>query len=269
MSGSPGTISLIVCKALWGMTEGESLEDKLRLIHEAGYDGVETGAPDMEPAQWIDLCTKYNLTFVGQIFAEDAITFHRQYQEILPYQPVLINAHGGRDKMTFAEGKEFFHEALRIEAGGGAAVAHETHRGRLLYAPWTAAAYLNQFESLSICADFSHWCCVCESMLGDVTEMVELACRRAIHIHGRVGYEEGPQVPDPRAPEHQSHVMSHEQWWDAIRNARIAANAPRLTFTPEYGPPRYMHTLPYTDQPVASLWDICLWGARRIRQRWA
>lgn len=31
----------------------------------------------------------------------------------------------------------------------------------------------------------------------------ELAARRTVHIHGRVGYAEGPQVPHPAAPEYK------------------------------------------------------------------
>jgi hypothetical protein len=39
-----------------------------------------------------------------------------------------------------------------------------------------------------------------------------------------------------------------------------------LTFTPEYGPPTYLHTLPHTQMPVADLWQVCLWAAARARQ---
>jgi hypothetical protein len=109
---------------------------------------------------------------------------------------------------------------------------------------------------------------VCESTLDDAKEILDLACSRATHIHGRVGYEEGPQVPDPRAPEFHDHLARHEGWWDQIHEARKAAGTDVLTFTPEYGPPPYLHTLPHTRQPVADLWEICLWSADRARARW-
>jgi hypothetical protein len=63
-------------------------------------------------------------------------------------------------------------------------------------------------------------------------------------------------------------VDAHETWWDAVRDAREKAGAKRLTFDPEFGPWRYMPCLPYTRQPVAGLWDLCLWGADRLRERW-
>ena len=37
-----------------------------------------------------------------------------------------------------------------------------------------------------------------------------------------------------------------------------------MTFTPEFGPPGYMPTLPYTKQPVADLWELNAWMARRF-----
>jgi len=33
-------------------------------------------------------------------------------------------------------------------------------------------------------------------------------------------------------------------------------------------PQSHMPCLPYTRQPVADLWDICLWTAERIRKGW-
>jgi hypothetical protein len=96
-----------------------------------------------------------------------------------------------------------------------------------------------------------------------------LACSRAIHIHARVGYEESPQVPDPSAPEYREYLERFEGWWDRIRGCREKAGAERLTVTPEYGPPGYLQTLPHTRQPVADLWEVCLWAANRLLGRWS
>ena len=41
------------------------------------------------------------------------------------------------------------------------------------------------------------------------------------------------------------------------------------TLTPEFGPPLYLHTLPYTQAPVADWADICDWQARRQQARFA
>lgn len=257
-----------VFKALWGMEEGPTMEDKFRLIREAGYDGLECPKPAEEPAAWVERCARHGLEYIGMVFADEAAALGEQVRALLPYRPVRVNAHTGRDKMAFDDGCALLREALRIEADAGLPIAHETHRRRMFFAPWATAAYLREFPTLRLCADFSHWCVVCESMMEDMEDLLEPACSQAIHIHGRVGYEEGPQVPDPRAPEYLRHLERHETWWDAIRRARAEGDGPALTFTPEFGPPHYMHTLPYTGQPVANLWDICRWVADRERARW-
>lgn len=177
-----------------------------------------------------------------------------------------INLHSGADFMSHDQGCAFFEEALRVEAKIGIPVAHETHRGRIFYTPWDTLFYLKQFESLKVNADYSHWVNVCERLPDDQVEAMTLANRRAIHIHARVGYEEGPQVPDPSAPEYAHHLEWHEQQWQRILQQRRAAGDEFATLTPEYGPPAYLHTLPHTNVPVADLWEVCLWGMQRARQ---
>ena len=98
---------------------------------------------------------------------------------------------------------------------------------------------------------------------------MEEANRRVIHIQGRVGHEEHPQVADPRAPESAPYVERFEKWWAAIIRHRVASGADTLTFTPEYGVNNYLPTLPYTQQPVADLWDICLWANESFKSFFA
>ncbi len=257
-----------IIKALWGHTEHTTDDADLHKIKEAGFDGVEWGPPNMPPERWKDLRAKHGLTYVAQVFALDPAEFRAQVEAVLPYEPLLIEAHDGRDKMTFDEGCAYWREVLKFEKDLPVPVAHETHRFRLFYAPWSTAQYLNEFPDLKICADFSHWCCVCESLLKDMEDWVTLACERAIHIHGRVGFEEGPQVPDPRAPEYRHHLERHEEWWDRIYELRKKDFAETLTFNPEFGPPAYMWRQPYTQMPLANLWDIGLWMLQRTRSRW-
>ena len=89
------------------------------------------------------------------------------------------------------------------------------------------------------------------------------------HIHCRVGQPEAPQVSDPRAPEWKAALETHAVWWDTIRKRLLQANAPTLTVTCEFGPaPGYLPTLPYTNQPVASQWDINVFMKDYLKQRW-
>jgi hypothetical protein len=126
---------------------------------------------------------------------------------------------------------------------------------------------LDQFANLRLCCDLSHWVCVCERLIDSELAIIQQCAQHCIHLHARVGYEEGPQVPDPRAPEYARYVEAHERWWDLIWDAQQAQGHPYSTLTPEFGPPGYLHTLPYTQMPVADLWEICEWQAQRQAQR--
>ena len=69
--------------------------------------------------------------------------------------------------------------------------------------PWLTRDLLEALPDLRITCDFSHWCVVSERLvLDEFNDILALAARHAHHIQPRVGYSQGPQVPDPRAPEY-------------------------------------------------------------------
>jgi hypothetical protein len=94
-----------------------------------------------------------------------------------------------------------------------------------------------------------------ESGLDDQRTNVELAMSRADYIHARVGYAEGPQIPDPRASEWQYAVEMHLGLWQEIIKQHKDRGSESLFVTPEFGPPAYMHTAPFTNQPVGDAWE--------------
>ncbi|MBN2447033.1 MAG: sugar phosphate isomerase/epimerase [Phycisphaerae bacterium] len=261
-------MQLKLIKTLWGLTEGATTREDLARIKAAGFAGIEWFPPQMEPERWKALCGELKLDYVVKIRADTPRAFERAASHACAYGPLLIVACDGHPQMTLDEGGAYFKAALAVERDLGVPVAHQTHRAGLLNTPWNTARYLERLRDLMLCADFSHWCCACESLLEEYTSWLETACTRTIHIHGRVGWEQGSQVPDPRAPEYRPALQSHEQWWDLVFETRRKAFADWLTFNPEFGPPPYMPTQPHTQQPVANLWDVHLWMAQRAKSRW-
>lgn len=267
-------MQLLLARHLWGMV-GTSHELFSR-IQSAGYQAVEAVLPAAEEQeQWKALLSTYRFPYIAQIYTqgtsveEHISSFRQQVEQAMVFHPMMINCHSGSDLWDLEACQQYLREALAIEQDAGIPVAHETHRSRILFHPLLARPLLQQFEELHICCDFSHWVCVCERLLDDQQELLQLCADRCIHIHARVGYEEGPQVPDPQAPEYQGYVEAHERWWDLIWAAQERRNMPITTLTPEFGPPAYLHCLPYTQAPVASLEDICNWQAQRQRERFA
>lgn len=262
-------MKLLLARHLWGVPT--SYSQALPQFKEQGYDAIETGLLYLaEPKEtFFTLLNKLDFKWIPMIFTqgrsvEEHITsFTTQIQAVMPYQPLLINSHSGLDSFTESEAIHFFHEALKIEKDFGIPISHETHRGRIFYNPWTTRNLLLKFPDLKICCDYSHWVTVCERLLDHEEEILQLCAERCVHIHARVGFEQGPQVPDPRAPEYQNHLIAHERWWDMIWKAQKKMGASHSTLTPEFGPAPYMTMVPYLQKPIADLDAICLWQMQR------
>ncbi len=187
--------------------------------------------------------------------------------EVADTKPLQINVHGGRDAFSKAEAMAFYQEAVRVEKDIGIPVSHETHRSRVFYNPWITRDILLEIPDLKLCCDYSHWVNVCERLLDDEIDILKLCAERCLHVHARVGYEQGPQVPDPRAAEYQAHVAAHERWWDMIWEAQQQSGKSFSTLTPEFGPAPYLQTAPHSNTPVAVLDEICYWQMQRQRGR--
>ena len=265
-------MQLLLTRHLWGIDE--SWELAFPRIQAAGYGAIEAPLPaPADQARFRDLLSQYGFAYIamvstrGNTVADHIDTFRSQVSESRSLQPILINSHSGRDGWDESQSREFYSSALALETTLDIPVAHETHRGRILFNPWITQRLLQQFEHLHLCCDLSHWVCVCERLLDSELDIIKQCAQRCTHLHTRVGYEQGPQVPDPRAPEYQRHLEAHERWWQLIWEAQDARGQQVSTLTPEFGPPNYLHTLPYSNTPVADLWDVCNWMANRQTAR--
>ena len=149
----------------------------------------------------------HGFTSIAQIFtgggdvAAHVASFREQVVAAKTTKPIFINSHSGNDCWSGDQQRAFFTAALACEAETGATVCHQLHRGRILFNPRDTRVNLEAFPGLKICADYSHWVNVCERLPNDQPAAFRLAAERCLHLHARVGYEHGPQVPDPRAPE--------------------------------------------------------------------
>jgi hypothetical protein len=182
-------------------------------------------------------------------------------------KPTYINCHSGKDYFTYEQNKPFIDFTTEVAKKTGIPIYHETHRGKMLFAGHITKNFLDKNPELRLTLDISHWCNVHETLLQDQPETVQAALERTGHIHTRVGYEEGPQVTDPRAPEWENAVKTHLGWWDKVVEMKKKAGQP-LTMLTEFGPPNYLHTMPYTQMPVANQWEINVYMMKMLRKRY-
>jgi len=265
----------ILCP-LWGH-EHLKLETFLEKIRLAGYDGIDTWIPADKNDKKIlfDYLQHHGFHIVthqhaahGSTFEEFKKSFLANLHECAEPGPLLINSHTGRDYFSFQQNLELIDIAQEFAAKTGIIVAHETHRGRFGYCPQMIDEFLDLREELLLTADLSHWVCVTESMLENFERILNKAILRARHIHARVGFEEGPQVADPAAPEWKYALDHFLGWWDSIVAHNKEINRPVLTITTEFGPPPYMPVLPFTGTPAADQFQVNCFIKDLLRQRY-
>jgi sugar phosphate isomerase/epimerase len=182
-------------------------------------------------------------------------------------KPLYINCHSGRDHFSYDQNKAFIDCTSEASEKSGIPIYHETHRGRMLFAAHITRNFLEKNPKLRLTLDISHWCNVHESLLEDQEETIKLALSRVGHIHARIGHAEGPQVNDPRAPEWESALKAHLAWWDMVVERKIKNGEP-ITFLTEFGPPHYLPTVPFTNQPLADQWGINVFMMQLLRKRY-
>lgn len=267
-------MKLCLVRHLWGVDGSLGFECHEAHWREVGYGMIEGNlrhSPHPEAVH--KLLEKGEWPFIAQVFSRDFTpggsvgehlsTLKEQIEGLLRYEPVFFNAHTGADSWSMNEALDFYGQALEMEKELGVTLAHETHRLRPFGNPWTTRDVLKALPDLKLTVDLSHWVCVCERLLPDLGDIIDLVAKHCHHLHARVGHEQGPQVPDPRAPEWQHHLEAHEAWWDTIWRTQREAGREVSTLTPEFGPYPYMPTIPFENKPVADLQAICDWMARR------
>ena len=267
-------------KTLWGHTG--SLEDALDACRKYDFDGIEGQAPveAMMRVIFQKGLAASGLDYIAEICtagsyvpdrnatpAEHLESLRRQAVAAVECRPLFLTVIAGCDAWSIAQSVDFFGEAMGIVDKLGVTASFETHRSRSFFNPWMTRDILQQLPALKLTCDFSHWCVVCERLIDTEPDVLALCAERAQHVHARVGYDQGPQVPHPAAPEYQAALAAHENWWTQIWRSQAARGLTVATMTPEFGPDGYLQCQPFTGKPVADLVEVNAWMAARQRQR--
>ncbi|MGC2165155.1 MAG: sugar phosphate isomerase/epimerase [Gallionella sp.] len=272
-------MQLQLFKTLWGHS-GPLLEAADQAVA-ADFAGLE-GNADVSQARFSELQSVLQtsgLRYIQEIVTaggyaprrqatvdEHIADVERQLQLGRSLDPQWVTIIGGCDAWTPEQSVRFFSEAQEIAARMNIACSFETHRSRSLFNPWTTLVILQRLPELKLTCDFSHWVVVLERQLDDEWDAVSEVAKHAHHIHARVGYDQGPQVPHPAAPEYAGALASHQRYWETIWSAQRDKGNAITTMTPEFGPDGYLQSAPFTQQPVADLWEINTWMGQTERE---
>ncbi|WP_062052706.1 hypothetical protein [Aquimarina longa] len=261
----------------WGSADIE-LPLFLDKVKRKGYQGVEIDLPllSREKKEVISMFDDFGLDVVGQHWETKEADFKKHKEKYKKHlynlaasEPLLINSHTGMDFFSFSENAELIELAFLIEEETGISITHETHRSRFSYAAHTCFRFLKEFPLLKLTSDFSHWCCVAETLLENQKEATDLAIQHTYHIHARVGSAQSPQVIDPRNNIYLPELTQFKKWWLAMLKNAKDENRSFITITPEYGPFPYTLLHPETNEPLTEQWEINQFIKRALIKDWA
>ena len=252
----------------WG-SENLDATEFLDKVVAAGYNGVEINLP--EDQHFLTAFSKKLeeirntqpvFKFIGQQVLPSKKETTTEYisrmgarlHSVATLLPDAINSHTGKDYYSFDENCKIIDAAQNVSAKTGIRILHETHRGRFSFHAATLLPYLEKFPEMELVGDFSHFCTVSESLLQDQQDIIDKIIPHVSHIHARVGFEQGPQVNDPQAPEWAGHLCAFMTWWQQIIDHKANNGWANFTITPEYGPAPYMPALPNSRLPLSDQW---------------
>lgn len=241
----------------------------------SGYDGVEIWFPkEKEQLQEVTQgLQKHELKVIYLCgtnrdlpFEESLSAYQNDLIRAIDQKPYAINSHTGSDFFSFEQNKKFILLANELSKKYKIPIYHETHRGRFSYSLPETKRFLDTDSNFRLTLDISHWMVVHESLLHKQAQLLDEVIQRTDHIHARVGFEEGPQVNHPQAPEWTKALERHLAIWESIISSHWKAGRP-LSITTEFGPPHYLPTLPFTQMPVSDQWESNYFIMETIKKR--
>jgi hypothetical protein len=276
-------MNLKLFKTLWGHSGSYAAAADATI--QAGFHGFEGPVPvDVErKAEFLDTLESRNLDFIAEIsttgfavpdpgssVSDHLDAFERILVRSMEAKPIFYSSMAGSDLWEFRDSVDFFTRAWEIAQKYGVRVGFETHRSRSLFHPIISKNLLAETPLIELTIDFSHWCNVCERLvLDELPDVLALCATRVLHIQPRIGYDQGAQVPDPRAPMYQHFVEAHVRWWRALWKGQEKRGFQTVTMTPEFGPDGYQQVYPYTQKPVADLWELNVWTGHLMQREFA
>ncbi|MCM3747210.1 sugar phosphate isomerase/epimerase [Paenibacillus pasadenensis] len=287
---------LEVLMSWWGMTGlGQdnggaewSMEEKVRRIAEAGFDGIHGGLPDdEEAADWNRLLEQYGLSYSTTAHLSSAGELDEYLHKANLFGKIdFVNVQVLKPFLTGEPAVQMLGEMAEVSRKAGIPTFIETHRGTITQDLLRTAEYVQSLAKLELTIDFSHYV-VAGEMVG-VSDEAELLLQelltRTRSIHARVSNGEQIQVgipSDVSIAEIETESNADEpmlkhflRWWlCGMSNWRQAAQAGDvLPFVCELGPPLYAITVRGevgVKRELSDRWTQSLLFARLARELWA
>lgn len=246
---------LVFARGLWGLPEA-SFAEQSEMVIEDGFQWVEAYWDGPNP-EMISAFHSSQLKWIAQIHTrrvwenDGEPRFRRMVGEAIDHGAQMINVHSGSDAESPETNTRVLDLAADLSTEFGIPIVHETHRSRATFSARDTMQLILLRPDTRFCADLSHWTCVHEALLENWSAEVEATLERTLLIHARVGFTQGPQLPDWRSPYFQTELEVFLSWWDiAVRFAKEQDR--RLVLCPEFGPIPYQAISPTSGEVLAD-----------------
>jgi hypothetical protein len=244
---------LLVYQSLWAMERRRpdgiewSLDEKLAMIRDAGFDGAGVRFFDRAYAKEVTTFLRaHGMSWQAQCYPKTVDDLKPIIEHVQEFGADHINLQADVRPYRLEECFPYIEGWRRLASDAGIALHIETHRDRMTTDLFLTLHLLDRFPDLRLTGDLSHYL-LGREFAWPVSEENHVLMRRIIGncwgFHGRVASREQIQVQISFA-HHKEWVDLFMGWWEyGFRSWRKRAPQDAvLTFLCELGPPEYAMT---------------------------
>lgn len=269
----------LVYQSLWAMERRRpdgvewSLDQKLEMIQEAGFDGCGVRFADREFVRTVTGFLRENgMSWQAQCYPRSVDELKPIIEHVQEFGADHINLQADVRPYTLRECMPYLEGWHRLAADAGIELHIETHRDRMTTDLFFTLHLLDEFPSMRFTADLSHYLVGREFAWPVGPENHALMHRILDHswgFHGRVASREQVQIQTSFA-HHRPLVDLFMDWWAyGFRSWRRRAGADAtLTFLCELGPTPYAIT-GADGYELSDRWQEALTMKDKVRGLWA
>lgn len=269
---------LLVYQSLWAMERRRpdghewSLDEKLQMIRDAGFDGCGVRFADREYARTVTtFLREHGMTWQAQCYPRAVYDLKPIIDHVLEFGADHLNLQPDVRPYRLEACFPYIDGWRRLAADAGITMQIETHRDRMTTDLLFTLHLLDHYPDLRLTADLSHYL-VGREFAWPVSDENHALIHRILDnswgLHGRVASREQVQVPIT-FPQHREWVDLFMDWWAyGFRSWRRRAGPDAtLTFLCELGPAPYAIT-GADGYDLSDRWQESLQMMAMVRDLW-
>ncbi len=243
----------LVYQSLWAMERRRpdglewSLDEKLAMIRDAGFDGAGVRFADRAFVKPVtDFLCAHNMSWQAQAYPQTVDDLKPILDHVLEFGADHLNVQPDVRPYTLKQCFPLIDGWRRLAADAGVTMQIETHRNRITTDLFFTLHLLDHFPNLRLTGDLSHYVVGREFWIPLSDEVQALMHRindNCWGFHGRVASREQIQL-QLNFPQHKHWVDLFMGWWErGFRQWKAKAGpGETLTFLCELGPAEYAMT---------------------------